>query len=206
VEIIAGEVAQIPTFEVRRGAAVSGRVLTPDGTPIEKARVLAFTNPDFKTFVIFGRRSVAEAGGVARTDEEGRFEIRGLAPGEYTVEAKALGHHAVVAARSGVSAGTSDVELTLAPKAWVQLVVVDEETQSPITEFSVVVAPVDESEGLVERAKVLSPAGAFRFAALLSRRYRVEVVAEGYYDAGREVGPVEGGQVLPVTIELLPRK
>ena len=77
-----GEVGQ-PDILMSRGATIKGRVKLPDGSPDAKAMVQVApvgTTPNFS-----GHRS-------AYTDSEGRFEVNGLALGQYRV---------VVAQRNG---------------------------------------------------------------------------------------------------------
>ena len=65
-----------PDIVMSRGASVRGRVKLPDGTPDPKAMVQVAPiggTPNFS-----GHRS-------AYTDSEGRFEVTGLAVGQYRV-------------------------------------------------------------------------------------------------------------------------
>lgn len=71
----AGELVQ-PDVVLSRGASIRGRVKLPDGTPDTKAMVqvsLIGNSPNFS-----GHRS-------AYTDSDGRFEVNGLAVGQYRV-------------------------------------------------------------------------------------------------------------------------
>lgn len=82
---------------VDRGAAVSGKVLWEDGSPVTKAivSVVATKNekplpPQFSMLVM---GSVGGGGGLAAiTDDLGQFRIAGLAPGEYFVKASLQTH------------------------------------------------------------------------------------------------------------------
>jgi hypothetical protein len=59
--------------------AIAGRILNSDGTPAVRARVSAFEAPDAK-----GMASV-NAIATATTDDEGRYRLSPLAPGQYQV-------------------------------------------------------------------------------------------------------------------------
>ena len=76
---------------IDRGAAVSGRVVWEDGSPVTKAVVTVAAAkgekplPPQYSMVVVG--SALAGGIVAITDDLGRFRIAGLAPGEYYVKA-----------------------------------------------------------------------------------------------------------------------
>jgi Fe(3+) dicitrate transport protein len=93
----------ITTFAASPGAAqsrepvVAGRVVSATGEPLADAEVVA--------------QSARETVSTAVADAAGRFEIRGLDPGEYRISARAIGFSAI-AQRVAVSAGQS-LDLTL---------------------------------------------------------------------------------------------
>lgn len=66
-----------PTEELPT-AVITGRVISTDGTPLARARVMA-------------RSDELRVGRIARTDESGRYEIRDLQAGRYTVTATRSG-------------------------------------------------------------------------------------------------------------------
>ena len=66
-----------PTEELST-AVITGRVIATDGTPLPRARVMA-------------RSDELRVGRIARTDESGRYEIRDLQAGRYTVTATRSG-------------------------------------------------------------------------------------------------------------------
>ena len=89
-----------PAPASRAAAGVTGRVTDPDGRPLGGAQVLA-----------------EGAGAGAVTDEQGRYEIAGLAPGRYVLRARRLGY-AAQRAESVVVAppdGAAAPDLVLAP-------------------------------------------------------------------------------------------
>lgn len=76
---------------IDRGAAISGKVLWEDGSPVTKATVMVTPVkrekplPPQYSMLVMG--SIGAGGLVAITDDLGRFRIAGLAPGEYFVKA-----------------------------------------------------------------------------------------------------------------------
>jgi hypothetical protein len=81
----------LASISIDRGAAVSGKVVWEDGSPVTKATVTVVAAkgekplPPQYSMVVMG--SVGAGGVVAITDDLGRFRIAGLAPGEYYVKA-----------------------------------------------------------------------------------------------------------------------
>jgi uncharacterized protein (DUF2141 family)/protocatechuate 3,4-dioxygenase beta subunit len=85
VVLDAGEQKTGLTVRVAPGAVIAGTVRSPDGTPIEGARVMVLRMaPSYTT----GERQLQSAGvggfGQA-TDDRGEYRVYGLAPGEYYV-------------------------------------------------------------------------------------------------------------------------
>src|SRR5581483_1013499 len=76
---------------IDRGAAISGRVVWEDGSPVTKANVVVVAAkgekplpPQYSMIVM---ASIGAGGLLAVTDDLGRFRIAGLAPGDYYVKA-----------------------------------------------------------------------------------------------------------------------
>lgn len=80
----------LASVSIDRGAAVSGKVVWEDGSPVTKANVTVVAAkgekplPPQYSMVVMG--SVGAGGLVAITDDLGQFRIAGLAPGEYYVK------------------------------------------------------------------------------------------------------------------------
>ena len=142
---------ELETLMLRIGSVIAGQVTTPDGSPVEGARVRAWRNRDYADFRYFGPSSLGEAGGVAETDETGEFRIDGLADGVYTVDAARLGYSVVDAERSGVPAGAEGLRLVLEKGFELTLVVTDAKTKAPIGKFRAVLAELDGPKDLERR-------------------------------------------------------
>jgi protocatechuate 3,4-dioxygenase beta subunit len=105
VDLSAGQDIRGVDFTLRRTHAVSvrGRVVKPAGV-VGVARVNV--------------QSASGSGAGSTVDAEGRFEVRGLAPGAYTVTAQAGAGEKVYSAQRSIQVGAGDmegIELTLAP-------------------------------------------------------------------------------------------
>jgi len=206
ISIVAGRTTEAMELLVREGGSISGAVLTPEGSPVPQAVIRAWRNRDYRDFVLFGRGGVELSGGRARTDGEGRFEIEGLGPGKYTVDAEALGHHVVDASRDEVEPGTTDVAFVLGRNTFAAMEVIDRETGKPVGEFRVIVSPLTDQPAVRTDDRVNSPMGTFRFAVLPGVEYKLEVLAEGYDIGVVKAGPAREGATLPVPVYLAPRK
>jgi protocatechuate 3,4-dioxygenase beta subunit len=109
VDLGAGQDMRGMDFTLRRvhGASVRGHVAKPAAL-------------DFLTGVIVQAMASGSVGGMAAgpTDAEGRFELRGLTPGAYTLTAQAAAGGKQYRVRRPIQVGAGDVEgieLTLAP-------------------------------------------------------------------------------------------
>lgn len=81
----------LANVSIDRGAAISGKVVWEDGSPVTKATVTVVAAkgekpiPPAYSMVMVG--SIGAGGVIAITDDLGRFRIAGLAPGDYYVKA-----------------------------------------------------------------------------------------------------------------------
>jgi len=90
VHVTADRTAQAD-ISLDRGAAISGRVLWEDGSPVTRAMVTVVAVKDEKAlppqFSMVVMSSVGGGGGLTGiTDDLGRYRIAGLAPGDYFVK------------------------------------------------------------------------------------------------------------------------
>jgi protocatechuate 3,4-dioxygenase beta subunit len=84
VAVLAGQPAPNLTIRVPRGAVITGTVRDQFGTPVSTAQVSVK-----QAVVVSGRRGMSDVPNlrvpVATTDDQGRYRIYGLPPGEYAV-------------------------------------------------------------------------------------------------------------------------
>lgn len=142
-ELAPGEIRRGVDLELREGEAISGRVLLPDGSPAQGARVRAGADPK-----AIGIGFDPLGGGEATSDAQGRFRISGLSPGTFRVSAELRRESAAErepgrqrpasfgAAVDGVRAGGEPIELRLDPLAELEGRALDAEGR-PLSAFSV---------------------------------------------------------------------
>jgi hypothetical protein len=154
--------------------AISGRVLDPDGNPVEGALLEA-------TFLWAPRREESlHADAQAVSDGAGRFALRGLDPGFYLVAASREGF--APARRGRVRTGTSDLELRLSPGGRLEGTVRDRRTGRPVAPFTVVVRLRRGPLRLVPAASVavIDPAGRYALSSLPPGPAVVNVVSPSH--------------------------
>jgi protocatechuate 3,4-dioxygenase beta subunit len=86
VPIIAGQETADIDFALSRGGCVLGTVTADDGSPVEGALVIAFLYFPWEPGDPSGRRDGGPGQGGGVTDRNGRYELCGLAPGDYIVQ------------------------------------------------------------------------------------------------------------------------
>ncbi|MEN8149705.1 MAG: carboxypeptidase-like regulatory domain-containing protein [Planctomycetota bacterium] len=209
VAVAAGETARLADLALIRGKTIAGRVVLSDGKgPVTKALVRVFRDPALKEYRLFGRRTIASGGGSVRVDDEGRFRVTGLADGTWEVSAVTLGLAPVTPGASGVEAGTEDLELVFDRAAKVLIRVRDFETGKAIPRFTIVIVNLsgpkaaDGRPVLSQEASIHSPKGEYGFPAREEEMYGVEIVAEGYEQDRRTVGPLKGLRTNVLTVPL----
>lgn len=159
----------------RPDKTISGIVLDPEGRPLPDARVLGWT----------GNLGVGDCNvlalvrpeGVVTSQEDGRFIVRGLESGTYTV--CALRPEFSAAIRPGVATGSTDVRLRFAPAASVSGVATDSRGQ-PVSDYTIAAIP-PESPGrhngggagvdIGTRVRVRQAGGAFVLEPLAAGRH-----------------------------------
>ena len=167
--------------ELELGSMVSGRVLTLDGKPIAEARVIV-TNDG------------GGGGGLAKTDEDGRFAVYGLANRGLTVAARAATYGTTFA--RGVLPNTTGLEIRLPEGGEISGNITVPGAIPP--SFVVMLSRYDEhfeKKIKVEpRTFTSSKDGAFRMPDVAPGIYWLEVHAEGYEGVDEPQVVVRAGQ------------
>jgi protocatechuate 3,4-dioxygenase beta subunit len=148
--------------------------LVPGSTLVGRTVIVGSETPVAGVFV---EGIQVEGGGSrasARTDDEGRFRIEGLAPGRYRVEAASEGREGYSRASVvlGLGETSSEVVVELDPAYVVRGRVVDKATREPCRGGQVVITDTRANEfslGAIE------PDGWVRMASVIPGTYRVEV-------------------------------
>jgi protocatechuate 3,4-dioxygenase beta subunit len=111
-------------FTLRRGLVVAGSVRDADGKPVAGAEVALAQSLTVRTNRGGARAVMNVAGGASdlprgRTDAEGRFELRGVAPGDYTLQVRATGwaSEAIDPLKVARDAALPPVDVVLVPGA-----------------------------------------------------------------------------------------
>jgi protocatechuate 3,4-dioxygenase beta subunit len=214
VHLAEGEALEGVRIVVDARGEISGRVLDAEGFPMPEATVLAWTD----ALSARARRPTPgrQVQRSVRTDEEGRFSLRGLHAGPLFVEATAEGRGG--ARLDGVDVGAKDLVLVLPGPTGVEGVVRDAATGDAVRRFEVTqvrTATHDPWElySFPYRAarSFDAPDGSFVLSDLVAGSYGFAVDADGYQPGGTEGGvavPVLSGSVvrgLEIALEPAPR-
>lgn len=167
-------------FQLEPGVSISGYVIAEDRSPIAGARIegTRVRNKDYSSF------------GLVMSEEDGSFNLQGLAEGAYVVTASKEEYSDEV--KQGVQAGETQVELVLKPRGGVSGNVLDWKTHSPLTQFKIRVLKGRETgKGRPNRpTKIVkefkSPDGAYTISNLDPGTYSFQVTAKGYADSSSE--------------------
>jgi len=159
------------------GGAVSGKVLSVDGRPVPGSRVAA--GKGLGSFIGSGIGSIAalhEGGDFHDTREDGTYEIKHLAPGEYYVLAKAEGfvydHREKVIVFEGKT--TENVDFTLQPGVTISGLV-RFESGEPVPDAQIQLMSLDFSKPQMGHT-TSDQDGHFRFINLPVRTYNITVI------------------------------
>lgn len=227
IVVPAGQVVDVGEIRLSRGAAVAGRVVDDDGSPVSGASVAVDIpshdeeNREFEwgpDKLHLRLHRAVEHGPWGRTDASGQFRITGIPEGACRVYGVADGYEP--AGIEDVDAGEDGLLLTLRPQSTLQLTIVDAETGSPVEAATVVALrrsgpmapyPFDEASQLVvhsgldarQASETDGPADGFRLVERIGPSGTVLIV--GGADYATEVVDLPGaepGTVVKRTIQL----
>jgi carboxypeptidase family protein len=159
-------------LDLAPAASLAGRVVDADGNSVADSTVVVDASSDVREVRLREK---------AKTDEDGEFEMTGLAPGHATASvitpAGNVRFPAFVTLKAGEQAR---VELTVDGPYGVDGVVIDDETGAPIADAQLLI-------GLLEGETIARSDGRGRFALRTSETWqggtRLEVYARGYAPA-----------------------
>ena len=181
VEVVEGGAVRGVHLALDPGGSIAGRVLDPDGSPVEGVPVKV----EFDRAHMVGLEALAAlrgAEGDGTSGPDGRFSIGGLGRGPFVVSAehrRAEDDAPLRALAEGVAPGTSDLVLSLGPPIGVAGRVLDE-AGAPVTEFELFFRrQLEGGMGVLADSKEQtfeSPEGRFFLAELAPGAWKVWVV------------------------------
>lgn len=169
---------------------ICGRVVGPNNAPIPGAEILALS--------ISNRNQQCQD--ITFSDQDGRFCLERLAPGRYTIGAKAPGYKAGRGDRADT--GEANLVIEMEPQALVRGKVIDAATSQPLTSFRVLLRTTyegqDQTSATEIKAEVQHPAGEFELGSVppSPTAYVIEASAPGYAPSFSEPFRVSQGQLV----------
>lgn len=156
-----------------RALSLRGRVVGPDGATIAEARVAV-------------KQADRAQPRMARSRDDGTFEIQPLISGPAALEVEALGFAtARIELRLPFTQGTGELEIHLAEARTIRGRVVDARTRAPIPSFSLRVETLlDGDREAVSKQSVEDRRGEFVLEDLPSGELSLSVRAPGYFSKG----------------------
>jgi protocatechuate 3,4-dioxygenase beta subunit len=184
-------------FAALRSVRVSGHVVNVGPGATKDAQVT----------LVGGSGSLTFAAGQASTDAKGTFELKGVAPGSYTLIAEQFGggeQEKVTRGRTSIDVGEvnlNDVEVVIGPGSTVSgRVRVEGKTNVDLSRVTVSLDPQDDlaSMGFAPdvSSMALRPDGTFTFHDVPEGSYQIRILPlpDGYYlKPGGEGDPIEAG-------------
>ncbi len=205
---IDGEPVGLLTYELGK-AAVKGRVVEGDGSPIRFARVEVVLAPP-------------NDGRGLRTKKDGTFEIRGLPAGDFDLRAAAEGHVGrtlrtpLLAENATADMGDIPLKARVASKDGLEVKVVEAGSGHPVPGAKVTASTLGYGlvvtlgaqkagvTGVIEKEALTDDLGVARIAPLPAERYDVIVRAQGYVLEAVENVVVAADRIERVAVKLKP--
>lgn len=197
----AGEVQEM-NFTLNLGQPIVGRVFGPDNEPVVGAKVYAIN---------YG--SNVQSRGDTLSDEQGNFQINGLAQSSYILMVQAKGYR--MARQNRVSAGDVNVELAMLRQSSLSGRVFDLATNAPVRDFKVNLlhvntaipiqgsAPMTYEPTEVRETVKGSEDGSFTLVGVDPGTFAVKVTASGYASTVTDsFTVVDGSGAPPLSIGL----
>jgi protocatechuate 3,4-dioxygenase beta subunit len=193
VELVPGETTDLGALTLDEGRTIAGRVIDPEGEPIEGAAVRAWDGGPL------------ESAREATSGSEGGFEIAGLRTGSITLHVEAQGF---LPGQLRVEEGLEEAEVVLQPAAGLAGRVETSDGEAPPA-FVVLVhaeaAGAAGPVGLVKQQSFSVGDGAWRIDDVGVGRYTVEVRAAGWAPGRRRGVEASAGEATEVPLIVLPR-
>lgn len=190
-----GERPREVEFTVRRPARLEGRVVAGD-TPVPSVRLTLYY-----LFAEGFREGIEPyaSSNRAQTNEDGTFEIDGVAPGRLRIIAESPEHATIQSRELFVEPGESvdGIEIDLAPRGVLTGSVVGSAGAAPSSELVLTGERLQS-----QRETETSAEGTFTFGNLPSGHYRLTVRAEGYWPETLRKVEVEEGEPTTRTVRL----
>lgn len=191
IEVGEAEVKEGVVLSLRRGAAISGKVVdAAAGAPVANATVAVSS----AGVPAAGPPGTAPASGsTAQTDADGRFALDALPDGKVTLT---VSHPDYLAASRGADpAATSDLTIALGKGGDISGVVVSAGGSAPVTGATVVLAAEGDTGaggGFGSQTAQVDASGAFRFEHLGPGRYRLSAQSKTASSAPQEIVLADG--------------
>lgn len=197
----AGEVQEM-NFTLNLGQPIVGRVFGPENEPVVGAKVYAIN---------YG--SNVQSRGEALSDEQGNFQITGLAQSSYVLMVQSKGYR--MARQNRVSAGDVNVELEMLRQSSLSGRVYDLSTNAPVRDFKVSLlhvntaipiqgsAPLTYEPTEVRETVKGSEDGSFTLVGVDPGTFAVKVTASGFASTVSDTFSVaDGASAPPLSIGL----
>ena len=190
-EVVSGKTVTIEAVRLDAGRSIEGQVVMEDGSPCYDTVVTA----SFDLAYMAGPSALGASRGAStqtRVDENGKFVLRGLGAGPFTVRAETHGSEFRPSARAvkdGVRPGVKDLVLTAYFDVAFRGVVVDDEG-TPVPNYTIAVARISQGDLMTLRrdrvqSVVEDETGAFAFHDLKEGTWEILVRGDGVMTAER---------------------
>ena len=210
IDLAASEVRDDVQLLAETGLGVAGRVVDPDGQPIDDARVVVALPPSMINMQANLDRQLRER---VRTDGEGGFSVSGYDEGPVRIWARKTGY---VSASIDVEAGAEEAVITLTPTMGLSGIAITLGDAEPLEAYSLSITPeeglfdltnmmeMDQKIGnLAPPIRVRDENGEFHMDGVAPGVYDLTLTAEGYAKTvvkGVDVKPRKGASGIVILV------